>query len=200
MMPEEAAVDPPSLVARPPKRHTGRAVLRVALIALLPAVLVAALVLFATRFVEETPPTSEARANSIAWGDRVFASRARLEDWLDAHGASYEEWARKHPGAAPWQPRRETAEPTDADGDRREVSLSTTHFGELTEALADLRTAALLGIILVAGTLLLAASALPPSWYVGRVQGDTVLVRRRVETAALGIGLLAGLLVPMLPS
>ena len=80
------------------------------------------------------------------------------------------------------------------------MSLSTTHFGELTEALADLRTAALLGIILVAGTLLLAASALPPSWYVGRVQGDTVLVRRRVETAALGIGLLAGLLVPMLPS
>ena len=199
MMPEEAAVDPPSLVARPPKRHTGRAVLRVALIALLPAVLVAALVLFATRFVEETPPTSEARANSIAWGDRVFAAgRGWRTGWTPTGPRT-----RNGPGntLAPRRGSRVVRRPS------RPMRTATAgrcpcrrRTWELTEALADLRTAALLGIILVAGTLLLAASALPPSWYVGRVQGDTVLVRRRVETAALGIGLLAGLLVPMLPS
>jgi hypothetical protein len=70
------------------------------------AVPLAAFVLMsaATRVVEPklpeaSPPSTHA---ALVWANRVFTSRAEFSAWLSARGATYEQWSKSHPGAAPW--------------------------------------------------------------------------------------------------
>jgi hypothetical protein len=145
------------------------------------------------------PPETTARATAIAWGDRVFTDQARLEDWLQTRGATYKRWARNHPRAAPWQPppKARVAEESSDDGESATAAASK-RVDELVDAFADFRAMLFLALVLALAMLLVAASAVPPPWYRGRVQGASVLLHRRVEAAALGIGLLAGLGLPAL--
>lgn len=46
------------------------------------------------------PAPTRARATAVAWGDRVFASRAELARWLRSRGATYSAWARTHATSA----------------------------------------------------------------------------------------------------
>lgn len=41
---------------------------------------------------------STVAARSIAWGSRVFSTKADLAAWLRSRGASYSVWATRHPG------------------------------------------------------------------------------------------------------
>lgn len=36
---------------------------------------------------------------ALHWSNGVFTSRAELRAWLNAHGRSYDTWAKAHPGA-----------------------------------------------------------------------------------------------------
>jgi hypothetical protein len=44
--------------------------------------------------------TATTKPTAIAWGDRVFAGRSGLAQWLKDHGLGYSAWARRHPAAA----------------------------------------------------------------------------------------------------
>jgi hypothetical protein len=44
--------------------------------------------------------TATTKPTAIAWGDRVFAGRSGLAQWLKDHGLRYSAWARRHPAAA----------------------------------------------------------------------------------------------------
>ena len=49
---------------------------------------------------EAKPAPASGQATSIAWGDRVFASRAELATWLRSRGSSYDAWSKTHQVAA----------------------------------------------------------------------------------------------------
>jgi hypothetical protein len=49
---------------------------------------------------EAKPVPAAGQATAIAWGDRVFASRAELAAWLRSRGTSYEAWSKTHQVAA----------------------------------------------------------------------------------------------------
>jgi hypothetical protein len=50
---------------------------------------------------------------SVFWGERVFTSRATLDFWLRNRGASYGDWARRHPDArAIFEPGRPAVAPS----------------------------------------------------------------------------------------
>jgi hypothetical protein len=44
--------------------------------------------------IPDRPPIA-----GIVWSNRVFLDQQALEKWLEAHGRSYADWARKHPDA-----------------------------------------------------------------------------------------------------
>jgi hypothetical protein len=44
--------------------------------------------------------TQTTKPTAVAWGDRVFAERSGLAQWLKDHGLRYSGWARRHPAAA----------------------------------------------------------------------------------------------------
>jgi hypothetical protein len=46
------------------------------------------------------PAPTRTPATAVAWGDRVFASRAELARWLRSRGAGYSTWARNHASSA----------------------------------------------------------------------------------------------------
>jgi len=46
------------------------------------------------------PAPTRGRATAVAWGDRVFASRAELARWLRSRGVSYSVWAHNHVSSA----------------------------------------------------------------------------------------------------
>ena len=46
------------------------------------------------------PAPTRARATAVAWGDRVFVSRAELARWLRSRGVAYSTWARSHASSA----------------------------------------------------------------------------------------------------
>lgn len=74
--------------------------MKVALALIAPAVLAAVLTLWASSVVGRTPPTQPLPHSTVLWADRLFTNSDGLAGWLNARGASYREWARKHPRAA----------------------------------------------------------------------------------------------------
>lgn len=46
------------------------------------------------------PIVSHVRPHALVWGNYVFSSRAELDSWLHARGATFEAWATSHPSAA----------------------------------------------------------------------------------------------------
>ena len=62
--------------------------------------LAVALAYSATQTVNDEPVQAATRASSIVWSDRVISTRKEMASWLRSHGARYETWARRHPGAA----------------------------------------------------------------------------------------------------
>jgi hypothetical protein len=72
------------------------------------ALALAALVVLATasvcsRLVPAEPIVSGTLPTGLAWADRVFTSKRDFAAFLRSRGASYELWAGRHPGAAPWE-------------------------------------------------------------------------------------------------
>ena len=49
------------------------------------------------KLIHASPVISSARPASIVWNGTVFSSREQLERWLHSRGASYAEWAARHP-------------------------------------------------------------------------------------------------------
>lgn len=74
--------------------------MRVALALVAPAVLAATLALWASSVVGRTPPAPPLPRGTVLWADRLFTNPEGLAVWLNSRGASYREWARKHPRAA----------------------------------------------------------------------------------------------------
>jgi hypothetical protein len=78
-------------------------VLRAAFSLALSAVVVFATASVVVRLVSDESVPSGTRITGLAWGDRVFTSKREFTEFLAARGVLYEEWAARHPGAAPWQ-------------------------------------------------------------------------------------------------
>jgi hypothetical protein len=77
-------------------------VLRVLLVLVLSAVVVFAATSGVTRLVSDDPVPSSTRVTGLAWAGRVFTSEREFTAFLASRGASYDAWAARHPGAAPW--------------------------------------------------------------------------------------------------
>lgn len=82
-------------------------------------------VVFATasvvvRLVSDEQVPSGTRVTGLAWSDRVFTSKREFAEFLAARGVLYEEWAARHPEAAPWQ--RSGAAARAAGADRGEAA------------------------------------------------------------------------------
>jgi hypothetical protein len=73
---------------------------RILAVLLLAPCLAAALAFGAARGVNDEPVGAEAGATSVLWGERVFSTRPSLKTWLNARGARYDRWAKRHPVAA----------------------------------------------------------------------------------------------------
>jgi hypothetical protein len=72
------------------------------------ALALAALVVIATasvciRLVPDEPIQAGTRPTGLAWAERVFTSKRDFASFLSSRGASYEVWAARHPGGAPWE-------------------------------------------------------------------------------------------------
>jgi len=52
------------------------------------------------RHAKPLPAAKRPHLTAVAWSDKVFLTEQRLAQWLHARGASYREWARRHPKAA----------------------------------------------------------------------------------------------------
>jgi hypothetical protein len=52
----------------------------------------------------KTPPPGT--RGSLVWGDAIFSNKVEVRAWMAQHGASYERWARHHPGALKLLPTR----------------------------------------------------------------------------------------------
>jgi hypothetical protein len=185
-------------------------VIRPLIVVLLPVAVAAALMSSLSR-TSELVDSGHMEASAIAWGDRVFTTRAQLEAWLRSHGAIYRAWLTRHPGAAPWEPRRrasstateraESAAPVRAvaaTGGSSEGAPVAAPAVEFPEPGSAWQRRIVLGLVLALALTLLAASAMPPRWYALRMHRVAALRRRRVETAALGAALLLGVALPLL--
>jgi hypothetical protein len=73
---------------------------RILAVLLLAPCLAGALAFGASRSVNDEPIGAANGATGVLWGDRVFTSRRQLTTWLNAHGARYDRWSRRHPRAA----------------------------------------------------------------------------------------------------
>jgi hypothetical protein len=91
-------------------------VLRAAFSLALSAVVVFATASVVVRLVSDERIPSGTRVTGLAWGDRVFTSKQEFAEFLGARGVAYEEWASRHPGAAPWQRSSTPARADGADG------------------------------------------------------------------------------------
>jgi hypothetical protein len=83
----------------------------------LSALVVVAAANIAVRLVSDDPVVAGTRAAGLVWAERVFTSKREFASYLRSRGASYDAWAARHPGAAPWEPkpsprRRAAAPPT----------------------------------------------------------------------------------------
>jgi hypothetical protein len=67
----------------------------------------------AVRLVSSEPVPSSTPVTALAWGGHVFTSKRTFAAFLEARGVSYEVWAARHPGAAPWM-RDRSQPPTSA--------------------------------------------------------------------------------------
>jgi hypothetical protein len=194
---------------------------------LLAFILPIALVLAVTQLLQPPDSVDHGRleAQALVWGDRVFTSKAELSEWLKTRGIAYDVWVERHPGAAPWEPAptdaaapararsnetqstpaRERREPTPAPERResppaeapRPVATLDSDDGwslDVKSVIGPL----LLGLLGVIGLLLITASAIPPVWYVERVNAGLVVGDRRAEFAVAGVAMLVGLGIPML--
>ena len=73
---------------------------RILAVLILAPCLAAALTFAAARGVNDEPVASRMGATGVFWGERVFTTRQQLTTWLNAHGARYSRWAKRHPPAA----------------------------------------------------------------------------------------------------
>jgi hypothetical protein len=73
---------------------------RVLAVLLVAPCLAAALTFGAARGVNDDPVANRTGATSVLWGERVFTAREQLTTWLNARGARYSRWAKRHPAAA----------------------------------------------------------------------------------------------------
>ena len=73
---------------------------RILAILVMAPLLAVALAYGATRTVNDEPVQAATRASSIVWSDRVITTRKEMASWLSSHGARYDRWAQRHPGAA----------------------------------------------------------------------------------------------------
>lgn len=90
-----------------------------------PALLAFAIVTALSQVLPEPRTEPFAEATGLAWGGRVFTSRAEFALWLAERGQSYATWERRHPGSY-WSEAGSKAEPSaDASGPaENEASLS----------------------------------------------------------------------------
>ena len=70
-----------------------------------PAILAFLIVTGLSYVVPEPRSESQTQASGLAWGGRIFTSRAEFARWLEERGRSYEAWDRLHPGS-PWATQR----------------------------------------------------------------------------------------------
>ena len=52
------------------------------------------------RHAKPVPAAKRPHVTAVAWSNKVFLTEYRLARWLNTRGASYRQWATKHPGAA----------------------------------------------------------------------------------------------------
>ena len=94
----------------------------------LPLVVSFALVQAATQVIG-VPQAAPARSTSIVWSGRVFVTHEQFARWLRARGASYSNWARKHPQLAGTQPAAEATGLERLDRNRTVRMLRTLVIG-----------------------------------------------------------------------
>ncbi len=53
------------------------------------------------RFIPQSSvgPHGPGTSGALNWSNGIFANRAELKAWLNAHGKSYDTWAKQHPAA-----------------------------------------------------------------------------------------------------
>jgi len=76
-------------------RHVGNWLLGLAGL----AIVIAVWALVGWKLVHPVPitvPSARMQPGAIVWDNRVFSSRTGLASWLASHGATYQEWARRH--------------------------------------------------------------------------------------------------------
>lgn len=91
----------------------------------------------AVRLVSSEPVPSSTPVTGMAWGGHVFTSKRAFAAFLEARGVSYEVWAARHPGAAPWmRDGSQPSAPASAAAQRTAAPAPAQHEGG-----ADLRDA-----------------------------------------------------------
>jgi hypothetical protein len=91
--------------------------LRAVVAVLLPVLVPLAVVVVDRPLLGEPIPLLQeqpAERSELLWGGRVFTSQPAFAKWLRGRGASYQVWAKRHPGAAPWDRQAKVARPRDA--------------------------------------------------------------------------------------
>ena len=139
--------------------------LRAVLSLALSAVVVFATASVVVRLVSDERIPSGTRVTGLTWSDRVFTSKREFAEFLTSKGVAYEDWAERHPGAAPWQRNSSPADAAAADDAGRAVPPAEPAAREATgrarrssEAAAEPRDG--LGSRLAPAALVLAAVTL----------------------------------------
>jgi hypothetical protein len=118
------------------------------LVALFVPALAAGIALAVVALVGTKPvPSSHERARSLVWSGRVFTSKGEFAAWLRSRRHSYAEWAKRHPGAAPWRRRPFTSAP-DRDA-RSKPGHSHAKTIRLSAGLTSLLAGALAAALIV---------------------------------------------------
>jgi hypothetical protein len=85
--------------------------MRLLIALLLPSVAPLTVIAINRPIVSEVTSIVTRESPGLVWGDTVYRTRDDFKQFLKSRGQSYETWAERHPGAAPWKDR---AEITDA--------------------------------------------------------------------------------------